>query len=147
MEFPTGGISYPRGSRTPAPHRQQGTCQGLQLKLSSYLKVCISQSVFPTGKQLKSQLYAIAVCEIQTACMGSKEKLWKTATALAGAFLEGRAVPVPTAQPKIHWKMLYRYCQCTLSKKAASGKFQVADYFINHKPFFLNLANFNEEKR
>lgn len=94
------------------------TCQGLQLKLSSYLKVYISQSVFPTWKQLKSQLYSIALCKIQTACMGSKEKLWKTATALAGVFLEGRAVPVLTAQPKIHWKMIYRYCQCICLKSS-----------------------------
>lgn len=94
------------------------TCQGLQLKLSSYLKVYISQSVFPTWKQLKSQLYSIAVCEIQNTCMGSKGKLWKTATPLAGGFLEGRAVSVLTAQPKIHWKMLYRYCQCTCLKSS-----------------------------
>lgn len=115
------GVSYRRHLLSQGlshqPHTDsRGMCQGLQLKLSAYLKVYISQSVFPTWKQLKSQLYSIAVCGIQNACMASKEKLWKTATALAGEFLEGRADPVLTAQPKIHWKMLYRYCQCTCLK-------------------------------
>lgn len=48
--------------------------------------------------------------------MASKGKPWETAIALAGVLLEGRADPVLTAQPKIHWKMLYRYCQCTCLK-------------------------------
>lgn len=105
------------GALTHQPHTDsRGMCLGLQMKLSTYLKVYISQSEFPTWKQLKSQLYSIAVCEIQNACMASKGKLWKTATALAGVFLEGRADPVLTAQPKIHWKMLYRNCQCTCLK-------------------------------
>lgn len=118
MEFPTGGICYPRGSRISAPHRQQGNMSGATAETviipqSLHLPKCISSM-----KTAKSLLYSIAVCEIQNACMSSKGKLWKTATALAGAFLEGRAVPVLTARPKLHWKMLYRYCQRTCLKSS-----------------------------
>lgn len=47
LEFPTGGICYPRGSHTSAPHRQQGNVSGattetVSISQSLHLPKCIS---------------------------------------------------------------------------------------------------------